>query len=473
MIITRAARLAHSQYRVRAKRSPRTWRSVGSAVVAAAASVVMLLGLAVTPASAAPNTFEIGATWATKTSASDNSWSSLAYGEVGGTKMFAAVALGTTRIQTSPDGVTWTLRTAPAGLNWTSIVYGGGKFVAVASTVGGTSQQTMYSTDGVSWTFGSSLPATGAWRDVSYGASKFVAVGSNAVMFSSDGISWTLGTSPVDVGWMSVTYSGSRWAAVAGTGTAGLVRAMYSDNGETWTAATTMPSAGWQSVAYGASKFVAVSTAGKTASSADGVTWTQSTNGVPGNDWRAVAVGVTTPPAGGTPVTRFVAVSSTAASNNAMYSENGVDWTAGTSASTNAWYGLTYGEGRFVAVATTGTGTRVMMSNSTFLTYSSDTLTIVPPSGVTTTGYAIHYNTQARIDSSSAWGVWATKWPGATTSLNLATYQTGTAAPCGVSPTVCSRVLGQQASGQTRVYRAIANVAGSGYMSPNLTVTRP
>jgi hypothetical protein len=157
-----------------------------------------------------------------------------------------------------------------------------------------------------------------------------------------------------------------------------------------------------------------------------------------------------------------------------MYSADGVNWTAGSSAADNAWNGVAYGDGKFVAVSSSGTGNRVMTSNNVFLTSNGSTLTIVPASGVSTTGYAIAYNTQARVTAGSVWGVWGTKWPSGTLSMSLATYQTGTVAPCGVAPTVCTRApsIGQQTVGTTYLYRVTANVGGSGYISPVLSVTR-
>ena len=46
-----------------------------------------------------------------------------------------------------------------------------------------------------------------------------------------------------------------------------------------------------------------------------------------------------------------------------MTSTDGITWTARTSAAGNQWFGVTYGNGRFVAVAKNGTGNRVMTSS--------------------------------------------------------------------------------------------------------------
>ena len=391
---------------------------------------------------------------------------------------------------TSTDGITWTAATTPANLTWNGVTYGAGKFVAVAST-GSSLKQTMYSTDGINWTLGSALPSTSPWRAVAYGGGQFVAVGGNSsttgtppvttwtgcVMTSSDGINWTVQTNPAASYWDGVVYTGSTWVAVAkGTSEATSLRAMTSTDGVTWTARTTPP-AGWTSVAHDGGRVVAVSTAGKSMySDNEGSTWTQSTTGVPANDWRGLTVGMSAPAnGGGSPARRFVAVADTGTGNRAMYSSDGISWTAGTSAADNSWSAITYGDGKFVAVGITGTGNRVMTSNSVFLTFAGDALTINPPSGATSPSfYQVQYNTTARINASAPWGAWANKWPTANTSINLATYQSGTTAPCGTSPTVCSRTaVGQQLPGATMQYRVIAAYGSLGYQSPNLSVTRP
>ena len=55
-----------------------------------------------------------------------------------------------------------------------------------------------------------------------------------------------------------------------------------------------------------------------------------------------------------------MAVADTGTGNRVMTSPDGVTWTARTSAADNAWRGVCYGNGLFVAVADTGTGNRVM-----------------------------------------------------------------------------------------------------------------
>ncbi|OGG61897.1 hypothetical protein A3C87_00680 [Candidatus Kaiserbacteria bacterium RIFCSPHIGHO2_02_FULL_49_34] len=58
----------------------------------------------------------------------------------------------------------------------------------------------------------------------------------------------------------------------------------------------------------------------------------------------------------------FVAVASTGFGNRVMTSPDGITWTSQTSAADNAWGSVTYGNGLFVAVAGNGIGDRVMTS---------------------------------------------------------------------------------------------------------------
>ena len=58
----------------------------------------------------------------------------------------------------------------------------------------------------------------------------------------------------------------------------------------------------------------------------------------------------------------FVAIASSGVGNRVMTSPDGVTWTSRTSAADNNWRGVCYGNGLFVAVGTSGSGNRVMTS---------------------------------------------------------------------------------------------------------------
>jgi len=114
-------------------------------LVIACATLIGALGVLVMPATSLGAT---GDTWTIRTSAADNIWYSVTYGN----GLFVAVAQSGTgnRVMTSPNGTTWTSRTTPANNNWFSVTYGNGLFVAVAWS--GTNNRVMTSPDGFEWT---------------------------------------------------------------------------------------------------------------------------------------------------------------------------------------------------------------------------------------------------------------------------------------------------------------------------------
>jgi hypothetical protein len=154
-----------------------------------------------------------GILWTSRTSAADNNWLSVTYGN----GLFVAVAQSGTgnRVMTSPDGITWTSRTSAANNSWYSVTYGNGLFVAVANS--GTGNRVMTSPDGITWTSRTSA-ADNQWNSVTYGNGLFVAVSydgtGNRVMTSPDGITWTSRTSAADNQWYSVTYGNGLFVAV-------------------------------------------------------------------------------------------------------------------------------------------------------------------------------------------------------------------------------------------------------------------
>jgi hypothetical protein len=292
------------------------------------------------------NSISDGITWTARTSAADNQWQSICYGN----GLYVAVAgTGTgNRVMTSPDGITWTTRTSAADNSWVSVCYGNGLFVAVA--YGSSPNTVMTSTDGITWTIRSS----GSWlRAVCYGNGLFVAVtDTTSVMTSPDGITWSTRTGANANQWNSVIYAAGLFVAVASTGTGN--RVMTSPDGITWTARTSAADNGWYSICYGAGLFVAVAidgTGNRVMTSPDAITWTIRTSAAD-VVWRSVAYG------GGI----FVAV---AQSSTLMTSPDGITWTARTASSGNNWFSVCYNNGLFVAVATSGTGNRVMTNSGT------------------------------------------------------------------------------------------------------------
>jgi len=121
--------------------------------------------------------------------------------------------------QANPAGVTWTSQTSAANNSWRSVTYGNGLFVAVSGS--GTNNRVMTSSDGITWTSQTSA-ADNDWQSVTYGNELFVAVSSfgagDRVMTSSDGITWVSRTAAADNYWLSVTYGNGLFVAVSYSG---------------------------------------------------------------------------------------------------------------------------------------------------------------------------------------------------------------------------------------------------------------
>ena len=256
---------------------------------------------------------------------------------------------------TSPDGITWTSRTSAADNNWQSITYGNGTFVAVAWS--GTGNRIMTSPDGINWTIRTSA-ADNMWLSVTYGNGLFVAVSNsgtgNRVMTSPDGITWTSRTYPVDNSWQSVTYGNGLFVAVSTSGTGN--RVMTSPDGINWTIRTSAADLTWNSVTYGNGLFVAVSfeSPGSLAmTSPDGITWT--TRSIVDKNYKSVTYGNGL----------FAAVAGTSCGSSCVTtSPDGITWTV-RNATSNYWQSVTYGNGIFVAISTSCSGDCVLISTST------------------------------------------------------------------------------------------------------------
>jgi hypothetical protein len=330
-----------------------------------------------------------GIVWTRRTSAADNSWRSVAYGN----GVFVAVSMdGTNRVMRSTDGVTWATQSAAEANQWRSVTYGNGLFVAVADS--GT-HRVMTSPDGITWTAQTAASAS-LWFNVAYGNGVFVALSvglegaATEVMTSSNGVTWTSHTASSNSVWTAVTYGNGLFVAVS-SGLEGVANeVMTSPDGSTWTAHTAAANNEWYSIAYGDGLFVAVSDTGtgnRVMTSPDGTTWTSRTS-ASDNVWLAVTYGNG----------NFVAVSfdDTGA---VMTSPDGVTWTARTAADANNWRSVTYGNGMWVAVSTDGSGNRVMTS-STFGPHSGLPLAATSTTAtLTSSGQSFRLRLLNRVDS--------------------------------------------------------------------------
>jgi predicted RecA/RadA family phage recombinase len=230
-----------------------------------------------------------------------------------------------------------------------------GNALYVDATTGAISKGPGLAVNYNSWT--SHLSNNMGWVSVTWGGNTFVAVADGGighrVMTSPDGITWTSRTSAADTNqWRGVTYGNGLFVAVAISGVGD--RVTTSPDGITWTTRQSAADYSWNSVTYGNGLFVAVASTGtgdRVMTSPDGITWTtrQSAADI---SWRSVTYGNGL----------FVAVAESGTGNRVMTSPDGITWTSRTSATDNNWRGVTYGNGLFVAVAWSGTGDRVMTS---------------------------------------------------------------------------------------------------------------
>jgi hypothetical protein len=310
----------------------------------------------------------------------------------------------------TPDVTAWTSHASPGGNGWSDITYGNGVYVAVAT--GGDGQRVMTSSDGITWTLHTPLGEALSWKSVTFGAGLFVAVSNgNDVVTSSDGITWTRRTPSSRINWWSVTYGGGLFVAVAGSGAGN--RVMTSPDGITWTGRAASITAQWTGITFGNGLFVAVGYGDKVMTSPDGVTWTTRTAAGLGADWNDIAYGNGTFVAVGQsgevlrstngttwidsamPGSVLVAVTYgdgyfvaldqnvidtdrfettggvtvvvatdivRAQSQQLLTSTDGRVWTSRTAPYDSYWSSVTFGDGRFVAVSSSGYGDRVMRS---------------------------------------------------------------------------------------------------------------
>ena len=278
---------------------------------------------------------------------------------------------------TAPSMGTWANATNPEADNWTGVASNGaGTWVAVANV--GTSRLAVSTNDGATWSVVSNaFAAAHSLYSVVYSSDKniwVVVATDGATMWSTNptvGSSWTAGTGAPAGDWYSVVYgvaggNGVGYFVAVGDSYASL---MYSTDGKAWTSVTpTAASVGWDSIAFGNGYFVATSrydtsntkqvlyTNNPTISTAGAGGWSASAGlGATNNSWRAVTFGNG----------RFVAVANAGtATNRVMYSDNnGATWTnPAPTVAANYWDAIAYGSGYFMAANRTGSTTGTMYS---------------------------------------------------------------------------------------------------------------
>ena len=398
-----------------------------------------------------------GVEWADQAVAEANSWYSVSYGN--GT--FVAVSVdGTNQVMTSPDGVTWTAQAAAEANSWYSVSYGNGTFVAVslngtsrvmtlvpasapaaptslvatpgdgsvsvaftAGSDGGASiSNYKYSIDdGASWSAfspsvtSSPVSITGLTNGTTY-AVKLKAVNSEGDGAASDAVSVTPRTVP-SAPTSLVGYRGYRSAEVSfaagSNGGSAITNYKYStDDGATWTALS--PAVTSSPVTIGGLtnsttyniKLRAVNAAGDGAVSdavsvtpgvVDAISWT-ARDAAEANLWVSVTYGNGL----------FVAVSTTG-THRVMTSSDGVSWTARDASEVNRWRSVVYANGLFVAVAVDGSHP-VMTSSLAGVPAAPTSLVATPGNGSVSVSFTAGSdggspitNYEYELDGSGSW----------------------------------------------------------------------
>ena len=346
-------------------------------------------------------------------SASDQSWSSVCYGN--GRYVAVSEGTATSNVMTSTDGRMWVSQTAPfsTGAGWKSVAFGNGWYVAIALN-----GSIMKSANGSTWTVARTDTVNG-WTSIAFGNNVFVAVslGTNVLVGDATATTWTLNTNNTLINWQSIAFGATQFVAVASSGTG--LRVATSSNGTAWTSRTSAADLDWKTVSYGGGAFVALADAGTgriMTSEDEGLTWSLRTNPV-ALAWTGVAYG-----AG-----RWLGV----ASNGAMTSlDGGVTWSSRAVAATLTWRAIVYGDSEFVAVATSGTANRAMVwpadnvTTALAVNGSTSQLTIAAPNlSVVADSTVVQGNvTVQRIASTSNAMTWTTRTSPTTNTWQAVTY---------------------------------------------------
>ena len=262
-----------------------------------------------------------GITWSNVTLPSSQEWIAIAYGKVSNVSRYVAVSRQSQIAAWSIDGVSWTSSSIGEGGDWNGIAYGNGRFVVISESDSSSTSRAVTTDGAVTWSVGS--VSTGAVA-IAYGLGRFVIVEgnfSNSVASSTDGITWTTATLPANVdstenNWRDIAFGNGRFVAIADNN----AQTAYSLNGTTWTSGQLPVNADWRKVSYGNGVFLAVADGETAASSNDGVVWTSRS--------------------------ATVATATVTATNN----DDSTAWSSGTQATSGNWYGVGYGNSKYVAV---------------------------------------------------------------------------------------------------------------------------
>ncbi len=305
----------------------------------------------------ATNTFTVSTTPGGTVSTFTNDTGSMQMGQVGWSHINSgyplAVAFDSTTVYSIEPRISYpkppfsinasTTILQATGTEYVSICYGNGKFVGVPNN----NATLAVSTNGLIWT-SQTLPSIGVWRDIAYGNGYWVLISNTIdagdttqkVLYSnSDLATWKKTTMPSSATWTKVVYGNGVFIAMASNGTL----ARSTNFGASWSTVGPAGPFSASDITYGANIFSLIVSGSTTVyySTDAGVTWTSST--MPrSTNWSAIAYGNG----------RFVAIATTV--GKAAYSHDSITWSE-----SNYDVGgshLSYGNGLFVATGDESSG---------------------------------------------------------------------------------------------------------------------
>ena len=252
----------------------------------------------------------------------------------------------------SNDGITW----ENSNLNtYYYVCYGNGKFVAINGA------KSAYSTDGINWTESSFIINNP--KCICYGNGVYIALHSNShnAYYSTDGVSWidvdipNTGEMPNDLYWIACCYGNDKFIAIAMNSKI----YAYSTDGITWTEGTLPSSKTYKTVSFINGCFIITYEGNAFLYSTDGINWNSSN--MPSDNWNYACSGnncvicfsdtyavtkiTINAPKSTAPSAWFVV-------DDSKLGEYELEsWTKGTMPSSQKWYSVCYGNGKFVSVS--------------------------------------------------------------------------------------------------------------------------
>ena len=276
-------------------------------------------------------------------------WNSVAYGD-GKYIAVSNTSSATNQVMVSSDAVTWT--DSSPGVAEANAYYGA-FYANGLYLVCGSQGRVQYSSDGNSWTPLSLYNTSTVFHGFAYGNGVYVVAGasggiSGAICYSSDGKNWSNKTTNINTMIEMIAFGNGTFVAMSPSTTSTIKKIWWSIDGNYWTGQMINPEfqdSNLKSIAFGQGLFVACASGGtnRILYSTDGKNWSAAnTTFAQTQTWWSVTASDDS----------FVCVATTGES---AYSSDGINWSLTTPQALNQWRGVTFGDGKYVSVASNGT----------------------------------------------------------------------------------------------------------------------